>query len=177
MISLIKDVFCSYCGSAFQNMKEYPKTCSSCGEITYNNPLPVTASLITCELENGERGILLVKRGIEPELGGWCFPGGYIESGETWQQASVREIKEEIGLELNSEETSLWTVLSGTKNLIIFTMHHSHLKYKNIEFVPNKEVLDIGLAIFEEELCFPTHTTVLKSYFNNVLKQASAFNW
>lgn len=178
MITLAKDTCCSYCGWYFPlSITGYPKKCTSCGNETYSNPLPVTASMVTCKLKDGSQGILLVKRGKEPELGGWCFPGGYIETGETWQQAAVREIKEEIGLELNPEQTSLWTVLSGTKNLIIFTLNQTNLKYNDIKFVPNKEVLDISLSIFEEELCFPTHTLVLKSYFNNTLKQASAYNW
>lgn len=171
MITLAKDTCCSYCGWYFPlSITGYPKKCTSCGNETYSNPLPVTASIVTCQLENGNQGILLVKRGKDPEIGGWCFPGGYIESGEIWQQAAVREIKEEIGLELNSEETSLWTVLSGTKNLIIFTVHHSYLNFKDIKFVPNEEVLDLRATTYDEDLCFATHTIVLRSYLNNVLK-------
>jgi 8-oxo-dGTP diphosphatase len=44
--------------------------------------------------------ILLIKRGHEPGKGLWSVPGGRIESGETDEQAVVREVREETGLEV-----------------------------------------------------------------------------
>jgi 8-oxo-dGTP diphosphatase len=51
---------------------------------------------VIIEFPDGE--IVLVKRGIEPFKGHWAIPGGHVESGETVEQAAVREIKEETGL-------------------------------------------------------------------------------
>jgi ADP-ribose pyrophosphatase YjhB (NUDIX family) len=69
--------------------------CSSCGEIFYENPRPSVAVL--CRNEAGE--ILLVLRRVNPGAGLWCLPGGFMEMGETVQQAALRELKEETGLE------------------------------------------------------------------------------
>jgi mutator protein MutT len=52
-------------------------------------------------LADGER-ILLIRRGHEPEAGRWSLPGGRIEPGETDQQALVREVREETGLEVTA---------------------------------------------------------------------------
>ena len=40
-------------------------------------------------------GIVLLKRGVEPALGKWVFPSGYVDRGETVQDAAIRETKEE----------------------------------------------------------------------------------
>ena len=49
-----------------------------------------------------ENKILLTKRSIEPFLGKWCFPGGHIEFGEEAVNAIKREVKEEIGVDLQN---------------------------------------------------------------------------
>lgn len=44
--------------------------------------------------------ILMVRRTMEPGLGQWCFPGGFMEIGETPQQAAIRECQEESGYDV-----------------------------------------------------------------------------
>lgn len=44
--------------------------------------------------------MLLVRRAVEPHVGRWYFPGGHIEKNEDAEQAIIREIKEELGVEL-----------------------------------------------------------------------------
>ena len=51
-----------------------------------------------------ENKILLVKRSNHPAKGMWAVPGGKIQAGETMQQALVREIKEETGLDIRVGE-------------------------------------------------------------------------
>jgi len=48
--------------------------------------------------------LVLVRRGAEPALGKWSFPGGAVELGETVRDAAVREAKEECGLEVELVE-------------------------------------------------------------------------
>lgn len=47
--------------------------------------------------------LLLVRRNIEPHLGEWSFPSGYVDAGEVLEQAALREVKEETGLDVRVE--------------------------------------------------------------------------
>ena len=71
------------------------QVCPGCGHVAYRNPLPVAAALVV-----GRRGeVLLVQRGRQPYAGSWCLPMGFAELGETIEQAALRELLEEAGVE------------------------------------------------------------------------------
>jgi ADP-ribose pyrophosphatase YjhB (NUDIX family) len=67
--------------------------CPACKLIHYQNPIPSVAAVLS-----KEGRFLLVKRAIEPARGEWSLPGGFIECGETVEQALVREVQEETGI-------------------------------------------------------------------------------
>jgi ADP-ribose pyrophosphatase YjhB (NUDIX family) len=64
--------------------------CTACGTVHYENPKVV----VGCVPEIDGR-VLLCRRAIEPRLGYWTFPAGFMENGETLQQAAARECWEE----------------------------------------------------------------------------------
>ena len=69
--------------------------CQMCSFIFYQDPKVVAGTVFTL---NG--GIVLLKRGVEPSIGKWVFPGGYVDRGESVQDAAVRETKEESLLDV-----------------------------------------------------------------------------
>lgn len=164
MTDFIKGTFCSYCGSLFNEQKVWPRTCVNCNNITYVNPLPIVVTLVPVRF-----GILIQKRNIEPKKGEWALPGGYINIGETWQQAAARELKEEIGLDTNPEDHNFFTIkTAANSNILIFTfLFDDYVRESElINFKPNEEVTAIKVAYGPMELGFPTHTEVLKEYLD-----------
>jgi 8-oxo-dGTP diphosphatase len=55
-------------------------------------------------IHDREGRVLLVKRRFEPNKGRWSLPGGMLETGETLAEAGKREVREELGVEINVEE-------------------------------------------------------------------------
>lgn len=92
-------------------------SCPSCGHVAYVNPrLVVTALPIT---DAGE--IVLIRRGIEPGVGLWAQPGGFLEVDETVNQAAIRETWEETGLIIEPGEiVGLYTRLEVAVVTIAF---------------------------------------------------------
>jgi len=89
--------YCPRCGSTLksENIEDRLRfICSRCSWIHYENPLPSVAALA----RNAQGDILMVQRGVEPALGEWALPSGFIEIDETPEMACVRELEEETGL-------------------------------------------------------------------------------
>jgi ADP-ribose pyrophosphatase YjhB (NUDIX family) len=70
--------------------------CSKCGnEIeVYRNPIPTVDIIIEIE----SKGIVLIKRKNPPY--GWAIPGGFVDYGESLEEAAIREAKEETNLDV-----------------------------------------------------------------------------
>ena len=78
--------------------------CPQCGAevFVYSNPFPTVDIIIEAQPDRGETGIVLIYRKNEPRA--WALPGGFVDYGETLEQAAVREAREETGLEIESVE-------------------------------------------------------------------------
>ncbi|MCX6581789.1 MAG: thiamine phosphate synthase [Candidatus Aminicenantes bacterium] len=91
-------LFCYFCGSRLTEKQIEGRRrlfCSRCNRPIYENPLPATAAVVF----NENREILLVQRNVEPKIGQWCLPGGFVELFEEPEKACLRELTEETGLE------------------------------------------------------------------------------
>jgi 8-oxo-dGTP diphosphatase len=129
--------FCPRCGGGLEHRlikANEPKRliCQACSFIFYQDPKVVAGTLFTLD-----GGIVLLKRGVEPALGKWVFPGGYVDRGESVRDAAVRETKEESQLDVK---------LGPLLNV------YSYQRSPNVIVVYTAEVIGGTLAAADESL-------------------------
>ena len=82
--------------------------CDRCGWRWHANPLPAAGVLVESITDGDtEPSVLLLRRAVEPGLGAWDLPAGYLDPGESFEQGARREAHEEAGFEIEL------TALSG----------------------------------------------------------------
>lgn len=164
--SFVRNSHCGFCGTQFANQENWPRRCLHCTNESYRNPLPVVVTVLSVRL-HGRVGSLIQKRNINPHKGSWALTGGYIDYNESWQNAAVREVKEELGIVTDPNcYKSLSVESNDHNNLIVFCYYDRVIPFQDIEFVPNSEVSDIKVVFEPVELCFPTHTETLKKFIS-----------
>lgn len=94
--------YCMHCGQRLTSAVPEGDTrrrmvCLDCGFVHYLNPRPVAG---TIPVRDGR--VLLGRRDIEPQRGFWVFPGGYMDVGESAEEAAIRETREEVQLEVQN---------------------------------------------------------------------------
>jgi ADP-ribose pyrophosphatase YjhB (NUDIX family) len=133
--------------------------CATCGFINYVNPKIVTGSIV----RHGGR-ILLCRRAIEPRVGYWTLPAGFMEVGETTEQAAMREAREEANAAIVIDR--LLAVYTIPRIAQVQIMYLAHLA--NDDFSAGPESLEVVLAGWNEipwgEIAFPSVTWALEQY-------------
>lgn len=166
--------FCSHCGEAVEltipagdNRLRY--VCTTCNHIHYQNPRIIAGCI--AEYENK---ILLCKRAIEPRLGQWTLPAGFMENNETTVQAAQRETFEEASAKINNIQ--LFCTVSIPHISQVYIMYRGQLAdgfaKPGIESLATK--LFSEAEINWDTLAFPVIVESLKLYFNN--KNNAQFN-
>lgn len=100
MHPLDKFKYCPVCGSdRFAESDNKSKQCPKCGFRYYLNAVAAVAAFI---VDTDNNRLLLCKRGKEPEKGTWDLPGGFVDPGESAEEAIAREISEELNLKTHN---------------------------------------------------------------------------
>lgn len=161
--------FCHQCGEPMQ-LQHVPDegrerlVCQSCSFIHYLNPRVVAAALPERRGDDGRRHVLLMRRALEPRRGYWTPPGGFVEWGESAEEAALREGEEEVGLRL--EMSALLGVYSRSAYGIIVVAYRARALGGDPE--PSDEALEVKWFSEDnipwEDLAFETTVAALKDW-------------
>lgn len=159
--------FCSQCGSPVEIRVPDGDTrlravCTACAEIHYVNPKMVLGTIPVW----GDQ-VLLCRRAIEPRLGLWTLPAGFMEINESTAQGAMRETMEEAGARV--ELGPLFSVFDIPH---VDQVHIFYLaKLKDLDYAAGPESLEVRLFREDEipwdSIAFRTITATLKFYFHD----------
>lgn len=168
--------FCNQCGSGVSVLipigDSLPRhVCNACGHIHYENPRLV----VGCVAE-WEGSILLCRRAIEPQLGWWTLPAGFMENDETTAQAACRETLEEAGA--NVVMDAPFAIVS------IARINQVHLFYRgrltSPTYAAGEESLEVALVNEKDipwsSLAFRSVTLCLERYLTDRANGAYGFH-
>lgn len=153
--------YCSQCAAEMGDQAGWPQKCPGCSRLFFKNPTPVAVVVVPVD-----GGVLAVRRAIPPQVGHLALPGGFVNWGETWQQAACREVYEETSLVLLPEELTLLELISVPEgNLLIFCRAQPRTQDQVPLHFRNQEVSEMVVLFGPQELAFPTHTKMLAQAF------------
>ena len=157
--------YCSNCSATVELLipegDSLPRyVCTTCNIIHYQNPKMVVGCI-----PEWEDKILLCRRAIEPRLGWWTLPAGFMENNETLEQAAARETLEEANARV--EIGNLYAIYSLPHISQVYLLFRARLL--DLDFKPGIESLEVKLLseneIPWEEMAFRVIHDPLMQYF------------
>ncbi len=163
--------YCPHCGSAdfvAKSRKEF--ACRDCGF----NFFPNAAAAVACVIEDSDGKIMLTKRARDPWKGCYDLPGGFVDPGESIEEAIHREMKEETGCDVHIE-----SFICSRPNRYIFSGYEvnttdiafrcrlaEHTVLRPSDDVSSIEWFSPSDIPFEK-IHFPSIYEILKTYIQN----------
>jgi len=166
--------YCSHCGQTVSLSippgDHLPRhVCQQCGMIHYQNPKIVTGCI-----PEWEDKILLCRRAIQPRLGLWTLPAGFMENNETTEQGAARETREESRVEV--EIDSLYAMFNIPHISQVYLIFRAAML--DLQYGPTDESLEVELFSEDEvpwdELAFPVVREILIRYYSD--RRQGGFN-
>ena len=156
--------YCSNCGARV--VLKVPEgdflprhVCDNCGLVHYENP-----KLVVGSVPEYQGRILICKRGIEPRVGYWTIPAGFMENDETLEAGAAREAAEEARIQV--EIGSLLVLANVTSARQVHVFFRSRML--SPDFAVTHESLEVKLVderdIPWDQLAFPSTEYALRRF-------------
>jgi ADP-ribose pyrophosphatase YjhB (NUDIX family) len=157
--------FCALCGGAMQMRTVMPdykrfKVCGRCGFVHFPGPKLVAGCLV---IDHGR--VLLLRRGIEPQIGQWTFPGGYVDLGESPSAAALRETREEVGMQVElGRVLGVYTDPSNPVSVVIAYLSTPGIEEASVTAEATEVRYFAPADIPWHEIAFPTTDAALRDW-------------
>ena len=143
--------------------------CADCGYIAYENPKIIVGSVVVAE----DGKVLLCRRAIDPRLGFWTLPAGFMELGETLEEGARREALEEAQARIHIEGIiGVFSISRIGQVQVLFRARFSEIALAEQSVTPlfgvGEESLEVDLFEWDnipwEDLAFPTVKWALEAW-------------
>lgn len=129
--------YCIECGTQLSQKNTVEYTCAN-GHTYYNNPR--VGVVLIFQKDNK---VLFSRRAHEPKQGKWDMPGGFVDPGETLEEAAIREAKEELGIDVEALHYITSNPNLYTENAYVCDVHFLVTKWSGNP-TPNDDVSEIA---------------------------------
>ena len=128
--------FCPSCASTHFSFPDNRRfLCEDCGFTYYHNIAAAVALVFTFENK-----VLFTVRNVDPDKGKWDLPGGFIDPNETAEEAACREIREELGLNLQASD--LKYITTSPNNYL-----YKNVPYRTMDIFYECELTSDGIKV------------------------------
>jgi NAD+ diphosphatase len=164
--------FCTWCGGKLRKIDDNCFRCETCNVSDYHNPKPTALAIVRNEL--GE--LLCTVRALDPGKGMLDMPGGFVDAGETAQEALARELKEELGISVKAKDLTYLFSYSPTYEFedITYSIFDTAFGLELPKSTPLKPADDVVSATWMaikdvdfDDIWSPEMAAALKQYFAN----------
>jgi ADP-ribose pyrophosphatase len=171
--------YCAACGAGLEERpvaadQRARMVCTGCGAVAYRNPQIVVSTIVAAAGR-----VLLCRRAEPPAAGCWALPGGFMECGESLEEAAARETLEETGVRLAAQDLRLHAVSTLPYISEVYIGFRVELAQEPA-LVRGAECQDVRFFSAEElpwaELAYPEIETYLRMYFEERRQGAYAIH-
>ena len=156
--------FCPHCGDLLSPTLVEARVigaCDGCGHVAYRNPAVVAVVVLSDSARPDH--LWLIRRGIEPFVGRWALPGGYVDASEHPEDAARRECAEEVLCDVSiGHLLGVHNATYGDDGVVVVAYAGTACG----EPAPGAEVLDVRCFPARERppLAFDTHEAAVAQW-------------